>query len=106
MKHSPAILERRINILWMATTGSHHPHGSKAWMARILGVRPRVLRRWCKADGTNPLSSDVGRDAMAKIEFMWKDASKAKLKRARKRLVEYERADDGRSKFERETIGG
>lgn len=39
---------RRIEVLFMAHTRQPHPHGAKSWLARLLEVSDKTVRRWTR----------------------------------------------------------
>ncbi len=79
-------LARRIQVLWMAVTGSDHPRGAYSWFARKAGVAPHTVRKW--VTGAHAPDSTTGERALKRLaELEAEYASEVVL--ARKRLRRY-----------------
>jgi len=81
---NPLKFRARLEVLFMAVTGSDSPIGTLTWFAKSIGTDPRTVRRWC--DGTYPPPDMV----LILLPYMEElDAGDVFLDRADKRRYDY-----------------
>jgi hypothetical protein len=79
-------LARRIQVLWMAVTGSDHPRGAYSWFARKAGVAPHTVRKWVTgAHEPNSKTAERALRRLAELEAQYA----IEVSGARKRLRRY-----------------
>ncbi len=81
-------LARRIQVLWMAVTGSDHPRGAYSWFARRVDVAPHTIRKWvtgahAPASGDQP-GAEKAQNALIMLGH-WEDVNAAEVVAATKR---------------------
>lgn len=88
----PDAEERRFRIerLYMAMTLQQHPHGSKAWLARLIDVRPKTVRRWTWPQGREDARTPEP-ETWKKVVAREDDVADERLAEAGEQLKKYHR---------------
>jgi len=88
-------LAKRIQVVWLAATGSDHPRGAYSWFARLADLQPSTVRRWAigtrqpaNFDSPNQYGAEKGRRAM-KLLAALEDEYSAEIPEATRRWQRY-----------------
>jgi hypothetical protein len=90
---SPLEFNERVEVMYMAITGSKTPIGAYTWLSREFGIADRTVRRWSAGDTLPPAMVGILFDYIEQY-----DIGDRTMERAREQYALYKQRKAGGTK--------